>query len=189
MSDRIYVRTWDPETKLYAGGHYEDPDYKLKDNETTEIIPDGLRPPYKWNGHAFEGSSLEEFEKAFPLPDEMKKANEAQAAKADTQNQLNADLMKQIAQLKVSNTMATQQVEALQQQNRVQAQVNAGLMKDSAMLKVQLAKMAKPTTPATSASTPQPTSASEPTSPSEPASQPTSPSEPTQPTEGVSQNV
>ncbi|MGM9907336.1 hypothetical protein [Limosilactobacillus sp.] len=183
MSDRIYVRTWDPETKLYNGGHYEDPDYKLKDNETTEIIPDGLRPPYKWNGHAFEGSSLEEFEKAFPLPDELKEANKAQAAKQDAQDQLNADLMKQIAQLKVSNATATQQVAVLQQQNSVQAQVNAGLMKDSAMLKVQLAKMAKPTTPATSA---QPTSASEPTSPSEPASQPTSPSEPT---EGVSKNV
>ena len=66
MSDRIYVRTWDPETKLYAGGHYEDPDYKLKDNETLEAIPDGLRPPYRREGNQWVGASEEEFKKLFP---------------------------------------------------------------------------------------------------------------------------
>ena len=66
MSNRIYVRTWDPETKLYASWHYEDPDYKLKDNETLEAIPDGLRPPYRREGNQWVGASEEEFKKLFP---------------------------------------------------------------------------------------------------------------------------
>lgn len=66
MSNQLFVRTWDTDTKIFSGGHYEDPDYKLKDNETLEAIPDGLRPPYRREGNQWVGASEEEFKKLFP---------------------------------------------------------------------------------------------------------------------------
>lgn len=66
MSNQLFVRVWDTDTKIFSGGHYEDLDYKLKDNETLDTIPDGLRPPYRREGNQWVGASEEEFKKLFP---------------------------------------------------------------------------------------------------------------------------
>ncbi len=141
MTNQLFVRRFDINTKAFTGGSYEDPDYTLKDNETLVAIPDGLCPPYKWNGSAWVGSTQEEFEQVFPLPQSMQRANEDAQNQQNVQETMNANLMRQVASLAVSNTNALKQVETLQAQNEAQAKVNAGLMKDSATLKVQLAKL------------------------------------------------
>lgn len=100
MSNRVFVRSFDPKTKLLTGCHYEDPDYKLKDNETFIKIPDGLRPPYKFVNDNWIGSTEEEFQKAFPVPEGMKQANQ-QAAE-----QSNAELLSKVNTLTQSlNTL------------------------------------------------------------------------------------
>ena len=65
--------------------------------------------------------------------------------KPDQQQVVISSLMKQIAQLTVSNATIIKQTAELKMQNTIQAQVNAGLMKDSAELKVKLAQLSKPT--------------------------------------------
>lgn len=145
QDNKIAVYTFDTITKLFASMRLEDADYQPKGGETLTAIPDGLRPPYKWTGSNWAGSTEEEFEKAFPLPEALKKANEEYEANKDSQKTLNADLMKQVAQLTVSNATAVKQLAELQAQNTTQAQVNASLMKDSAALKVKLAQLTKPT--------------------------------------------
>lgn len=68
----------------------------------------------------------------------------------DSQDKLNAGLMKQMAQMKLSTDA----------QFKAQAQINASAMKDIAKLKIVLASQAQPTQP-----TVQPTEATQPTQP------------------------
>lgn len=136
MSNQLFVRVADPETKIFTGCHYEDPNYKLKDNETLEAIPDGLRPPYKLVNGNWVGASEEEFDQSFPLPEGLKEANDFAKQKQLSQQQFTASMIKKVATLTVDNT--------------TQAQVNAGVMKEIAMLRVQVARpsasQAQPTT-------------------------------------------
>lgn len=174
MSNQLLVRVADPETKIFTGCHYEDPDYKLKDNETLEAIPDGLRPPYKLVNGNWVGASEEEFDQSFPLPQGLKEANELAKQKQLSQQQFTASMLKKVATLTVDNA--------------TQAQVNVNAIKDIAKLKIELAKL----TVQSSASS----SASEPNSASASASQLTSGNESvsqsisnTKSMEGVNQNV
>lgn len=127
MSNQLLVRVADPETKIFTGCHYEDPDYKLKDNETLEAIPDGLRPPYKLVNGNWVGASEEEFGRSFPLPKGLKEANELAKQKQLSQQQFTASMIKKVAKLTVDN--ATQE------------QVNVNAIKDIAKLKIELAKL------------------------------------------------
>lgn len=177
MSNQLFVRVADPETKIFTGCHYENPDYKLKDNETLEAIPDGLRPPYRLVNGNWVGASEEEFQQSFPLPKGLTEANELAKQKQLSQQQFTASMIKKVATLTVDNA--------------TQAQVNAGLMKEIAMLRVQVARpsasQAQPTTSestSNSASTSTSASASTSQSASLSASESTS-----QSTEGVTKNV
>ena len=127
MSNQLLVRVADPETKIFTGCHYEDPDYKLKDNETLEAIPDGLRPPYKLVNGNWVGASEEEFGRSFPLPKGLKEANELAKQKQLSQQQFTASMIKKVAKLTVDN--ATHE------------QVNVNAIKDIAKLKIELAKL------------------------------------------------
>lgn len=127
MSNQLFVRVADPETKIFTGCHYEDPDYKLKDNETLEAIPDGLRPPYKLVNGNWVGASEEEFGRSFPLPKGLKEANELAKQKQLSQQQFTASMIKKVAKLTVDN--ATHE------------QVNVNAIKDIAKLKIELAKL------------------------------------------------
>lgn len=174
MSNQLFVRVADPETKIFTGCHYEDPNYKLKDNETLEAIPDGLRPPYKLVNGNWVGASEEEFDQSFPLPKGLKEANELAKQKQLSQQRFTASMLKKVATLTVDNA--------------TQAQVNVNAIKDIAKLKIELAKL---TVQSSSSS-----SASESNSASVPASQLTSGNESvsqsvsnTTSMEGVSQNV
>lgn len=127
MSNQLLVRVADPETKIFTGCHYEDPDYKLKDNETLEAIPDGLRPPYKLVNGNWVGASEEEFGRSFPLPKGLKEANELAKQKQLSQQQFTASMIKKVAKLTVDN--ATHE------------QVNVNAIKDIAKLKIELAML------------------------------------------------
>lgn len=127
MSNQLFVRVVDPETKIFTGCHYEDPNYKLKDNETLEAIPDGLRPPYKLVNGNWVGASEEEFDQSFPLPKGLKEANELAKQKQLSQQQFTANMLKKVATLTVDNA--------------AQAQVNVNAIKDIAKLKIELAKL------------------------------------------------
>ncbi|MEK1406115.1 hypothetical protein HCZ05_00355 [Limosilactobacillus fermentum] len=127
MSNQLLVRVADPETKIFTGCHYEDPDYKLKDNETLEAIPDGLRPPYKLVNGNWVGASEEEFDQSFPLPKGLKEANELAKQKQLSQQQFTASMITKVAKLTVDNA--------------AQAKVNVNAIKDIAKLKIELAKL------------------------------------------------
>ncbi|QWQ34278.1 hypothetical protein [Limosilactobacillus fermentum] len=188
MSNQLFVRVADPETKIFTGCHYEDPNYKLKDNETLEAIPDGLRPPYKLVNGNWVGASEEEFDQSFPLPEGLKEANELAKQKQLSQQQFTASMLKKVATLTVDNA--------------TQAQVNVNAIKDIAKLKIELAKLtvqssaSSSASESNSASVPASSSASEPNPASASASQLTSGNESvsqsvsnTTSMEGVSQNV
>lgn len=194
MSNQLFVRVADPETKIFTGCHYEDPNYKLKDNETLEAIPDGLRPPYKLVNGNWVGASEEEFDQSFPLPEGLKEANELAKQKQLSQQHFTASMLKKVATLTVDNA--------------TQAQVNVNAIKDIAKLKIELAKLTVQSSASSSASEPASastsasesastsTSASESNPASAPASQLTSGNESlsqsvsnTTSMEGVSQNV
>ena len=138
MSNQLLVRVADPETKIFTGCHYEDPDYKLKDNETLEAIPDGLRPPYKLVNGNWVGASEEEFDQSFPLPKGLKEANELAKQKQLSQQQFTASMIKKVAKLTVDNA--------------TQAQVNVNAIKDIAKLKIELAKLTVQSSASSSAS-------------------------------------
>lgn len=138
MSNQLLVRVADPETKIFTGCHYEDPDYKLKDNETLEAIPDGLRPPYKLVNGNWVGASEEEFDQSFPLPQGLKEANELAKQKQLSQQQFTASMLKKVATLAVDNA--------------TQAQVNVNAIKDIAKLKIELAKLTVQSSASSSAS-------------------------------------
>lgn len=159
MSNQLFVRVADPETKIFTGCHYEDPNYKLKDNETLEAIPDGLRPPYKLVNGNWVGASEEEFDQSFPLPEGLKEANELAKQKQLSQQQFTVSMIKKVATLTVDNA--------------TQAQVNVNAIKDIAKLKIELAKL----TVQSSASSSVSESASASTNASESASTSTSASE------------
>lgn len=159
MSNQLFVRVADPETKIFTGCHYEDPNYKLKDNETLEAIPDGLRPPYKLVNGNWVGASEEEFDQSFPLPEGLKEANELAKQKQLSQQQFTVSMIKKVATLTVDNA--------------TQAQVNVNAIKDIAKLKIELAKLTVQSSASSSASE----SASASTSASESASASTSASE------------
>lgn len=188
MSNQLFVRVADPETNIFTGCHYEDPNYKLKDNETLEAIPDGLRPPYKLVNGNWVGASEEEFDQSFPLPKGLKEANELAKQKQLSQQQFTAIMIKKVATLTVDNA--------------TQAQVNVNAVKDIAKLKIELAKLTVQSSASSSvsesnpASVPANSSASESNSASVSASQLTSGNESvsqsvsnTKSMEGVSQNV
>lgn len=162
MSNQLFVQVADPETKIFTGCHYEDPNYKLKDNETLEAIPDGLRPPYKLVNGNWVGASEEEFDQSFPLPEGLKEANELAKQKQLSQQQFTAVMIKKVATLTVDNA--------------TQAQVNVNAIKDIAKLKIELAKLTVQSSASFSASEPNPasvpasSSASESNSASVPAS-------------------
>ena len=174
MSNQLFVRVADPETKIFTGCHYEDPNYKLKDNETLEAIPDGLRPPYKLVNGNWVGASEEEFNQSFPLPKGLKEANELAKQKQLSQQQFTASMLKKVATLTVDNA--------------TQAQVNVNAIKDIAKLKIELAKLTVQSSASSSVSEPNPASASasQLTSGNESVSQSVSN---TKSMEGVSQNV
>lgn len=174
MSNQLLVRVADPETKIFTGCHYEDPDYKLKDNETLEAIPDGLRPPYKLVNGNWVGASEEEFDQSFPLPQGLKEANELAKQKQLSQQQFTASMLKKVATLTVDNA--------------TQAQVNVNEIKDIAKLKIELAKLTVQSSSSSSVSESNPASvsASQLTSGNESVSQSVSN---TKSMEGVSQNV
>lgn len=159
MSNQLFVRVADPETKIFTGCHYEDPNYKLKDNETLEAIPDGLRPPYRLVNGNWVGASEEEFDQSFPLPEGLKEANELAKQKQLSQQQFTASMLKKVATLTVDNA--------------TQAQVNVNAIKDIAKLKIELAKLTVQSSASSSASE----SASASTNASESASASTSASE------------
>lgn len=159
MSNQLFVRVADPETKIFTGCHYEDPNYKLKDNETLEAIPDGLRPPYKLVNGNWVGASEEEFDQSFPLPKGLKEANELAKQKQLSQQQFTASMLKKVATLTVDNA--------------TQAQVNVNAIKDIAKLKIELAKLTVQSSASSSASE----SASASTNANESASASTSASE------------
>lgn len=169
MSNQLFVRVADPETKIFTGCHYEDPNYKLKDNETLEAIPDGLRPPYKLVNGNWVGASEEEFDQSFPLPEGLKEANELAKQKQLSQQQFTVSMIKKVATLTVDNA--------------TQAQVNVNAIKDIAKLKIDLAKLtvqssaSSSSSESNSASTSASESASASTSASESASASTSASE------------
>lgn len=162
MSNQLFVRVADPETKVFTGCHYEDPNYKLKDNETLEAIPDGLRPPYKLVNGNWVGASEEEFDQSFPLPKGLKEANELAKQKQLSQQQFTASMLKKVATLTVDNA--------------TQAQVNVNAIKDIAELKIELAKLTVQSSASSSASESNSASASASSSVSEhnPASAPVS---------------
>lgn len=174
MSNQLFVRVADPETKIFTGCHYEDPNYKLKDNETLEAIPDGLRPPYKLVNGNWVGASEEEFDQSFPLPEGLKEANELAKQKQLSQQQFTASMLKKVATLTVDNA--------------TQAQVNVNAIKDIAKLKIELAKLTVQSSSSSSVSESNPASvsASQLTSGNESVSQSVSN---TKSMEGVSQNV
>ena len=102
----------------------------------------------------------------------------------DSQDKLNAGLMKQIAQLTIQNTaQAKLNANVMKQMAQMkistdtklkeQEQVNANAMKEMAMLKISLTKAAQPT---------QPTESTQPTEPAKP-SEPTAPAQPTEVTQ------
>lgn len=174
MSNQLFVRVADPETKILTGCHYEDPNYKLKDNETLEAIPDGLRPPYKLVNGNWVGASEEEFDQSFPLPKGLKEANELAKQKQLSQQQFTASMLKKVATLTVDNA--------------TQAQVNVNAIKDIAKLKIELAELTVQSSSSSSVSESNPASASasQLTSGNESVSQSVSN---TKSMEGVSQNV
>lgn len=106
------VYTWDAD-KHFNGIKMVEDDYQLADNETFKKPQDGLYEPISWTGTDWVGT-----------PKEVWEANQPKIeVKPTVQQQLNANLTQQVAQLLAAN--------------KQQAQLNAKLTVDVAELKAQ----------------------------------------------------
>lgn len=155
---------------------------ELQPGQTAIRPADGLygTPMYDVENQRWFGEDKEQWLKEHPIP--VPKPDPEQTALAgvmksladvktdgQSQDKLNANVMKQMAQMKIDTDAKLKE----------QEQVNANAMKEIAMLKISLAKATQPTQPTEST---QPTQLTEPAKPSEPTA-PAQPTEVTQPTD------
>lgn len=164
-NDMVQIWYYDIEN----GGKYTGTDLVLQNHvlqagETFIRPEDGLYWPIyfvadkqRWIGTAKE-QWLKEHPQPKPDPDPQQVAlagllKDVATIKNDkSQDSLNAGLMKQVADLKITNAN--------------QAKVNANAMKDIALMKIQLAKLTTPTAPSQPTAATQPTAITQPTQPS-----------------------
>lgn len=107
--ETMVIYTYDPVTKDLLSYHVEEDGYQLLPNETTLPLPDGIKHPKlvdgKWVGDPLAGVKND----------------------GKSQDQINASLIKQVAQLSIASDSKDK--------------LNAQLIKDVAGLKIQLGSL------------------------------------------------
>lgn len=185
-NDKVQIWYYDIENgNKYTGTGLVPQNHVVKTGETFIQPENGLYWPIyfvadkqRWIGTPKE-QWLKEHPQPKPEPDPQQVAlagllKDVATIKNDkSQDSLNAGLMKQVADLKITNASqakvnanAMKQVAQLKISNATQKQINANAMKDIALMKIQLAKLTTPTAPSQPTAATQPTAITQPTQPS-----------------------